>query len=136
MPRRSARGGKRTGTPGAAYAQRTDLAGNQPVRAAPSQRYGERVAAERAQRAVPLPAATPPPAAPAGPAGLRRPGPVAGGLGDPLRPSGRPGEPVTAGMFGAPMTPACDPVLNALRATMEAAPNERVAELLERLEGR
>ena len=134
MPRKSGRGGRRSGTPGAAYAQRTDLQGAQPVRTAPSGGYGERVAQERAQRAVPLPSPTAP-AAPVGPSAMR-PGPVAGALGDPLRPTARPSEAVTAGLFGTPQGPGIDPVLNALRAAYKIAPNERVAELIERLESR
>lgn len=59
-------GGRRRGRPGVAYSNRTDLNSGprtQPVTAAPSTRYGERVALEDAQRAVPVapsPVATPP----------------------------------------------------------------------------
>jgi hypothetical protein len=55
MPR-NGRGGSRTGTPGTAYENRTDLATNrQPVAAPQGQTYGERGRQEAAQAAVPIP---------------------------------------------------------------------------------
>lgn len=47
-------GGPRYGTPGRAYANRSDM-NTQPIRTAPSQHYGDRAANERAQQAAPLP---------------------------------------------------------------------------------
>ena len=98
-----ARGGQRAGTPGKAYAQRTDL--HQPVTVAPGQEYGGRKMLENAQKVVPLPEQPPtpspsPPAAgaasPAMPAGPQ-PGLSPGEL-DFTRPTERPNEPVTAGL--------------------------------------
>lgn len=92
MPRgKSNRGGVRQGAPGQAYGNRTDLNQNrQPVQAAAGQPYGVRAAQEAAQRAVPLPAAPPVPVSP--------PPPAPGTLGQFLRPTENPREPLTAGM--------------------------------------
>lgn len=77
-------GGPRVGTPGKTYTNRTDL-NTQRVMARPSQQYGERAAAEQAQRDVPLPA-------------MPLPGDPTIALGAPTT---RPDEPVTAGLpFG------------------------------------
>lgn len=134
MPR--GRGGKRQGTPGMGYSNRSDLA--QAPRAAPSKRYGEATATLEAQKALPLPQesapATPPsPPAPAGPL----PGDVSLGA-----PSARPAEPLTAGLsIGAgpgpsALQPAVDPVVETLRAAYRAFPNAETAALLEAIEGR
>lgn len=97
MPR-TGRGGPRTGTPGVAYSNRTDL--NQPNRlpptAATGQPYGQAKAQLDAQQAIPLQSGpslpTPPPAAaPDVPYQLPQ-------AGDFLRPTERPDEPVTAGV--------------------------------------
>lgn len=96
------RGGKRQGRTGANYGQRSDLQNGArlPVQAAPSQQYGERIASERAQQAVPLRRA-------ASPVAAQRP---AGGGQPPLTAAPTPldaptefaDEPVTAGSaFGA-----------------------------------
>lgn len=100
--RNSGRGGRRRATPGKAYANRTDLGERRPlpVMTGPSQGYGQRVAQERAQQAVPMgppPAPPPAPAAPPVPAG-----PAPGERGDPLRPTERPAEPLTAGIDSGP----------------------------------
>lgn len=134
------RGGKRQGRQGKAYPNRSDLQA-QPVKAAPSSSYGEGVASERAQRAIPLPQAAAPRPGPGAAAGMpAAPGPLPGDL--PLaRPSERPGEPLTAGMaIGAGPGPsasalAVDPVLETLRAAYRAFPNEGVGALLEAYEG-
>ena len=82
MPRKGP-GGIRTGTPGKAYSNRTDMNQNQgstqPIAAAPNQPYGVASAQKAAQRTVPLPVA----AAPIKPFS---------------RPTERPNEPVTAGL--------------------------------------
>ena len=99
---RANNGGVRQGTPGTAYANRTDL---QAPAAATGQEYGRAGAQLAAQRAVPLPAAPPPPAptdaaAAAGTAG--------GGTALPTgaapfgRPTDRPGEPLTTGISSGP----------------------------------
>lgn len=72
MPR-TGRGGRRQGTPGETYEQRTDLNENrQPVRVASGGAYGERKATEDAQRIASVPdaraATAPDPAAGGGPA--------------------------------------------------------------------
>lgn len=117
-------GGVRAGTPGTAYANRTDL--NQerslPVRAAPGQTYGQRQAQVEAQRSVPM-AAQPAPAPP-GPAGPPQ-GPQAppaaqiapGSFGDLARRTERPTEPVTA---GAALGPGPGP--SAIPQTMPSGP--------------
>lgn len=111
------RGGKRQGTPGQAYGNRTDLQGSKPAALVPTgQPYGERKNLVDAQNAVPVaPAGTVVPgAAPPSPVG------AAPAQGPPVdlpafgRPSDRPGEPLTAGM---PMGPGPGPeVLGAPRA--------------------
>lgn len=102
MPRRG-RGGRREGQPGTAYGQRTDLqTAKLPIAAGPSQQYGQRVQQEDAQRALPLgraPQVSGPPGERTAPPDVRVP---PGGLGDILRPTDRPDEPLTAGVpFGA-----------------------------------
>lgn len=119
-----ARGGRRTGTPGTAYGNRTDL--NQ----APSGgQYGDKAAAQARLAAVPI---TPPPAMPA-PQGapqqpLAPPPPID-------RPSERPLEPITTGL---PTGPGAGPeALNlpdantTLRQTLQgmAATSPAVAQL-------
>jgi hypothetical protein len=112
-----ARGGRRGGTKGAAYPNRTDLrTGPLPVAAPRGLPYGERQQLLAAQRAVPMGAPTPPaPAAPAGPpqAAPLPQGPAPGTL--PFtHPTQRPNEPITAGL---PMGPGPGPeVLGNLNA--------------------
>ena len=96
-----ARGGRRNGTPGKAYANRTDLqtgAKPLPVTTAPGQPYGASKAQQDAQAAVPM-AGTPMPAvsAPAQPVAPWD-GPMAGEVTGLLAPSERPDEPVTHGL--------------------------------------
>jgi hypothetical protein len=133
MPR--GRGGVRTGTPGHSYPNRTDLASNSgaplPAQAPPSTQYGQASASLRSQAAVPLaPQSGPAPVAPPAASG---PAPIPpGGFGDPLRPTDRPGEPVTAGLPLGPgagpealtmnqVTPT-DPILTTLAALSALGP--------------
>lgn len=113
MPGGRGRGGRRTGTPGKSYGNRTDLAkgGPIPMSAAKGQPYGAAKAQMDAQRAVPmgtpaLPPAGAPPAGgqamPALPPGT--PGP--GSMGDLFAPSTNPQEDV---MSGADMGPGLGP---------------------------
>lgn len=103
------RGGRRQATPGKGYANRTDLNERRPlpVQAGPSQQYGQRAAQEGAQKIIPLaPQPAPPVPAVAGTPAMVGPAPT------PLdAPTGRPGEPVTA---GAPVGPG--PGLEAIAA--------------------
>lgn len=124
MPRRG-RGGAREGTPGKAYGNRTDLntAKVLPIRTGPSQQYGQGVALQRAQQAVPMgvPATAqqglPAPAQP-GPAG---PPPIPPGGVTPLTaPSERPGEHV---MTGVSVGPGAGPEALGPLAPAEADPS-------------
>jgi hypothetical protein len=96
------RGGRRTGAPGAAYSNRTDLNQNRtlPIQAAPGQPYGQAGAQIAAQRALPLASApAPAPVAPSAPAAP----PVMPGSLTPLTaPTTRPNEPLTAGIDSGP----------------------------------
>jgi len=70
MPR-SGRGGRRTGTPGTQYQNRSDMPNPQvPIAAAPGQEYGQATAQRNAQKALPMAAApiVAPGAAPSPPA--------------------------------------------------------------------
>lgn len=97
------RGGRRTGTPGTAYTNRTDLQANQqPVQAKSGQEYGKRQAQERAQHVVPLPA---------------QPQPVALDA-----PTARPNEPLTAGI---PMGAGAGP--EALATSAGLSPDDELA---------
>jgi hypothetical protein len=96
------RGGKRQGTPGTAYSNRTDLQGVQlPPTAGPSGQYGQRAAQVAAQQAVPMgsgpqmPAAPPAPAAPEEPYSMPQ-------LTRLDAPTERPHEPVTHGLSVGP----------------------------------
>lgn len=123
MPR-TGRGGKRTGRPGTAYSNRSDL--TQAPSAAPNQEYGKAAEQMRAQRQVPLPkqavpspsspaqAGSAPPVSPPGGAAPVMPG----GLGPLTAMTNRPNEPLTAGMpFGPGAGPealaAPDPLVKA-----------------------
>lgn len=97
-------GGERLGESGKSYSQRSDL-NAQPIRVSSGQTYGDRQQQVDAQRAMPLaqvPASNPPGggAAPGG-------SPASLDLGGLYADSGRPDEPVTAGMMhGAGAGPA------------------------------
>jgi hypothetical protein len=127
------RGGRRSGSPGATYTNRSDL-NAQPVRTAPGQPYGQAVAQQRAQQAIPLPATPPVQASPA-PAVPPDPGML-------HAPSARPGEPVTAGLpVGAGPGPEAlgtipqnDQILSNLYAAYRANPTEGLRALIEQTE--
>ena len=96
-----ARGGRRAGKVGKAYANRTDLNRAVPVQAPTGQPYGARKAQMDAQRAIPL---APPPAPPGPQAGGAAvpAGPAPGDLGSLTRATERPSEPLTAGLASGP----------------------------------
>ncbi len=143
MPRKG-RGGKRTGTPGTSYPNRTDLA--QPKTAAPGQEYGQAAAQLRAQTVAPLPKQAPvptsgqaaPPAVPA-PAG-GAPTTPPGGLGGLADPSARPNEPLTAGLASGPgpgpealggvVAPPEDPTVATLKGILARYPNQDLQALV------
>jgi hypothetical protein len=146
------RGGRRTGTPGASYSNRSDL--NRPVapQAATGQQYGKRAEQMAAQRAMPIappptdavPTASPPGATPAT-RGLSAPsGPLAGQVVPLDAPSARPGEPVTAGLsVGAgpgpevlgPLAGVRDDINAEIRALYSRFPTEGLRRKLEALDG-
>lgn len=117
-----ARGGRRTGTPGTAYPNRSDLQGAQPVTAATGQAYGQAGAQRAAQQAIPLP------------------GP--GELGPFDRPTERPQEPVTAGLpVGAGPGPEAldvgapeDDFASELHAIFQKYPNTYIGRLIESID--
>lgn len=126
-----ARGGPRQGTPGKAYAQRTDM--HQAVQAASGQPYGVRGQQEAAQKAVPLPLA-----AAAGPAPAASPQPALPGQQAFARPTERPLEPVTAGLPSGPgpgpealSNSAPDTIGAQIMALYQTAPNNDLLRLLE-----
>lgn len=142
------RGGRRSGRAGKAYSNRSDLRGGPlPVTTAPSAGYGDRVAQERAQQAVPM-AAQPSPAVPTPLEIAQRfssqapppTGPVPGELGDFLRPSERPGEPLTAGLVSGPgpgpeaLGMSGNPDRDELGAIYARFPSEGLRELLEAMD--
>jgi len=87
------RGGRRTGTPGTAYQNRTDLqAPKPPAGEYTGQTYGTAVSQRQAQQAMPVQA----PGQAAGPPALPEDAVKAGSMGDLLGPDGADG-PVTAG---------------------------------------
>lgn len=109
------RGGRRTGTPGRSYSNRTDLT----TAVAPSQHYGDRAQREAQQQAVPLARrpdlaalTMPPPMVPQGPPLLRE--------------TERPGEMVTDGLGGTQMDD-----FDLLRAVKELYPTAGMSELFE-----
>lgn len=144
------RGGRRTGTPGKAYGNRSDL--NVPAAVASGQQYGKRAEQVAAQRAVPMarpatdavPTAPPRVAAPASQAPSAPQGPMPGQLVPLDAPSQRPGEPVTAGLpvgpgAGAEANPfrgvgTEDDAIMALRAAYSAYPSEALRAILERID--
>lgn len=89
------RGGRRSGTPGTSYPNRSDLASPRlPAQAAPGQPYGVAGAQVAAQQAVPIQR---PQAVPTAPSAAAAPPVLPGSFGPLDRPTERPGEPVTAG---------------------------------------
>lgn len=138
-----ARGGRRSGKPGASYGNRTDL--QQAPRVAGGQPYGVAQMQRQAQQAVPI-AGTPMPAPGAAPmpaAGAPMPqGPLPGSLGF-TDPSQRPGEPV---QHGLPMGPGGGPevlgnvpdansaVATQLRAIYMRFPTEQMRGLIEQID--
>lgn len=147
MPRKG-RGGKRTGTPGTAYSNRSDL--TQAATAAPGQEYGQAAAQLRAQQSLPLPkqgmpaasaAAPPAPASPATPGG-----PPPGSLGPLDAPTARPNEPITTGLSsgpgpgpealgpGAPTDP--NPTVAMLKGILARYPNPDLQALITEAESR
>lgn len=147
MPRRG-RGGRRTGTPGKAYGQRTDLHGGRQMQFV-GQQYGARARQVAEQQAVPAtappPPATAPPAGPAPsgpgapPVANPAPGPDPGTLGDLFGPTARPDEPLTAGMpFGPGPGPRVqtpyDPDLDQLRKIYQAYPSNALLAVIDEME--
>lgn len=128
---RANNGGARVGTKGKLYPQRSDLAAA-PVTTVPGQTYGQGVAQQRAQAAVPMAGqAVAPPPAPA------RPSMTPDDVPNLADPTGRPDEPPTAGLpFGPGAGPvdAQDGVLGQLRALYLAYPTEDLREILEDME--
>lgn len=113
------RGGKRSGTQGESYNNRTDLNAGPRIDAPRGQPYGEAGAQIDAQRALPM-SAPPPPPIPLG------------------APTNRPNEPVQSGLPIGPgpgpsaaAIPSPDPVEMTLRGLYEMYPNRDLAELLE-----
>lgn len=149
-----ARGGRRRGTAGQAYSNRTDLNTPKPNPVAfTGQPYG--VAKQQAQVQAAMPTATPPVQPGAAPPpgtqapGVGQPGPPGmppgslstppGALGDLHRPTDRPNEPVTAGLSGGPgpgpeaLTPGLkptDPITLRLMALYKRFPIQEIADLL------
>jgi hypothetical protein len=120
-----ARGGRRAGTPGTTYTNRTDLNTNrQPVQVATNQPYGVAGQQAAAQRAVPLPEQAPVPSGPFD------------------RPTDRPHEPVTAGIDLGPgqdssaLNPAQidDDFASQLRAVYQVYPNNDLLRLIEEMD--
>lgn len=132
------RGGRRQGKPGANYLNRSDLqqGARLPVTTAPSQGYGQRVAQERAQQAIPMGTpATPAPAPTGGPE-------MAAALPGLTSPTQYPGEPITAGLASGagpgpealPLRQPEDDTLLALKAMYAKFPTPEIAELIEMLQ--
>lgn len=101
------RGGKRTGTPGASYTNRSDLqTGSRPlpVTTAPSAQYGAATAQAAAQKQVPMASGPLPTAgAPPAPGGPPAPvGPLPGEVTPLDAPSENPGEHVMTGVAAGP----------------------------------
>jgi hypothetical protein len=113
------------------YPNRSDLRGGKvPKMTATGQTYGEAGKQMASQSAVPM----------AAPPTENIPQVQPGQMGNLLRPTERPAEPVTAGAsFGPGPTPMTqfavprnnDPVLNELRGLYEAFPSEELADMLD-----
>ena len=132
------RGGRRQGTPGRAYPQRTDLNADRrslPVQAPRGLGYGERKQLEDAQRAIPLAS---PPSAQRTSASPSAAGPMP--LPSLTAPTSRPTEPLTAGADFGPgpgseiMPQPADSTLARLRALYKRFPTEDLRELIEEAE--
>lgn len=105
------RGGKRTGTPGQAYPNRSDLptAPDPGAGTFKGQPYG----AATAQAQVQGSAAQPPMGGGGPPLPAATPGPAPGSFGDLGRPTERPNEPVTSGIaFGPGPGPTAQPAVS------------------------
>lgn len=133
-----ARGGRRTGTPGTSYQNRTDL--NLAPKAATGLPYGEHKALIQAQQAVPLQsAATPAPSAT--PPVVGAGSPALPGQQDFTRATERPAEPVTAGLpigagpgpevLQANTQPSADIIGAQLRAIYAQYPNNDLLRVLQ-----
>ena len=115
------------------YPNRSDLrnpAGKVAKQAAPGQTYGEAGRQMAAQQAVPM----------AAPPTDQAPQIAPGQLGNLMRPTERPAEPLTAGAsFGPGPTPrnefmpirGADPVLDELRAMYEMFPSDDLADMID-----
>ena len=136
---RANNGGRRQGTPGQQYPNRSDLRAQKPT-AAPNQEYGKAGAQLAAQQVVPMaagPVAPPPGAAPT---------PGGGAFASPedtpnlLDPSGRPDEPLEAGMpFGPgagpdPRNAQMSDTEARLRALYQAYPTRELRELIRQID--
>lgn len=139
------RGGKRSGTAGKSYPNRTDM-----FTTSSTSTYGDKAAAQKAVKAMPLavapsPAGKPAPAPAAAPAQAGgAPMMMAAGTPDQVpgdmpfnRPTDCPNEPLTAGMPTGPgvgpssVMPSVDPVADTLRAAARMFPNSAIFSLLE-----
>jgi hypothetical protein len=118
------RGGRRSGKPGVAYSNRSDL-NAQPVRTAPGQTYGKQAEQARAQAAMPL-AQTPPIPQGGGAAPGSSPPPVP--LGGLYEPSMRADEPVQHGLGAAPTGPTSRDLL---LAVYRQFPNDDLLRMIE-----
>lgn len=135
-------GGERSGTPGRAYSNRSDLNTRRlPVQTGRGQPYGTAAAQTRSQRAVPMAAPQPPRMAPPEAQAAGAPSALAPRSAIPLdAPTARPDEPVTSGLPIGPgagpeslfMPP--DPTALQLRALYGLFPNDDLLGLIEELE--
>lgn len=130
------RGGKRKGTVGGMYPNRSDM--RSPALANQPSTYGDKAQQQRAVQAVPLP--KPQGSALPSARGAPAPAPPIPGASPFDRPTERPGEPVTAGLpIGAGpgpsvATPAIDAVVETLRAAVARFPTPGALALLEALD--
>lgn len=133
------RGGKRKGTPGSPYPNRSDLRGPGTPdipKTFTGQPYG--AATQQAQVQGAGPPASPQPQAPGATPEGGPPGVPAGGLGPFNRPTERPNEPITHGLSTGPgggpeavgLNPRNDAVSLQLRALYSQFPLPEIAELL------
>jgi hypothetical protein len=147
------RGGRRSGAPGKAYANRSDLSVNKgpvPVGnfAGSNVPYGTGAALAESQAQMPV-SSPQAPAPTAGPPGLpgqpqAPPGPAPGSLGDFHAPTERPGEPITHGLPSGPgggpevlATPTTRPALGLLQQVAnQPFASDEVRNLLKNLQAR
>lgn len=136
-----ARGGRRVGTPGKAYSNRTDM--HQPIQVAPGGEYGSATALKQGQQVVPLPTAN----VVAPPSSQVQAAPVAPGDINFEAPTQRPNEPVTNGLpVGAGQGPEAlgigvgpnDPatLLRSMYVNIPQAQNNDVLRLIEMFDKR